>query len=195
MAGEWISPAVKAAAAQNFGLSFPRFRQSFEDGGRAASSPNFKVAAPTGSAPARAVLVSLNGATHSSCCATGGLDPCPRRRGRRVVRVLASGSSSPAPARPTRLTSYGLNRCIDAYDEAGQENFDKALRFDLNATHELAHIPLTALARVARWAGFYARRLVALVLNDAFTILTVHVHAHDNLAVRMSVTPKIVNLV
>ena len=110
--------------------------------------------------------------------------------------MSSTRSSSPALGRPTQLTSYGLDTYIDAYDQAGQENFDRALRFDLNATHELAHISLTALARVARWAGgFYARRLVALVINDAFTILTVHVHAHDDLAVRTSVTPKIVNLV
>ena len=109
--------------------------------------------------------------------------------------MSSTRSSSPALGRPTQLTSYGLDTYIDVNDAAGQENFDRALRFDLNATHELAHISLTALARVARWAGFYARRLVALVINDAFTILNVHVHAHDNLAVRMSVTPKIVNLV
>ena len=108
---------------------------------------------------------------------------------------LARRSSSPAPARPTQLTSYGLDTYIDVYDAAAQENFDRALRFDLNSPRELPHIFLTALARVAQWAGFYARRLVALVLNDAFTILTVHVHAHDDLAVRPSVTPKILNLV
>ena len=93
-------------------------------------------------------------------------------------------ASSPAPARPTQLTSHGLDRCIDAYDAAGQENFDMALRFGLNDARERPHMFLTALARVVLWAGFYARRLVALVLNDAFTIVTVHVHAHSNLAVR-----------
>ena len=108
---------------------------------------------------------------------------------------MASRVPRPAPLLAMRLTSNAWHRCIDAYDAAGQGNFDRALRFDSKAPRELPHISLTALARVAQWAGFYARRLVALVLNDAFTILTVHVHAHDDLAVRTSVTPQNVNLV
>ena len=99
---------------------------------------------------------------------------------------LARRSSSPAPARPTQLTSYGLDTYIDVYDAAGQENFERALRFDLNAPRELPHISPTALARVAQWAGFYACSLVALVRNDAFTILTGTAAMHDDLAVRAS---------
>ena len=66
----------------------------------------------------------------------------------------------------------------------GQEDFERALRFGLNSPRELADIYLTALARLAQWAGFYVRRLVALVRNGAFTILTVTAAMHDNLAVR-----------
>ena len=109
--------------------------------------------------------------------------------------MLGSRVRPPAPLAPTGVSTNACADDIDVYDAAGQENFERALRFDLNAPRELPHISPTALARVAQWAGFYARRLVALVLNDAFTILTVHVHAHDDLAVRTSVTPKIVNLV
>ena len=85
-----------------------------------------------------------------------------------------------------RLTSNAWHRCIDAYDAAGQGNFDRALRFDSKAPRELPHISLTALARVAQWAGFYACSLVALVRNDAFTILTGTAAMHDDLAVRAS---------
>ena len=101
-----------------------------------------------------------------------------------MAPTCASRSNAAAPVCPTRLTSHGLDRCIDAYDEAGQENFEMALRFGLNAPREPAHISLIALARLAQWAGFYVRRLVALVRNGAFTILTVTAAMHDNLAVR-----------
>ena len=68
-----------------------------------------------------------------------------------------------------------------------------ALRFGLNVPRELAHISLIALARLAQWAGFYVRRLVALVRNGAFTILTGTASMYGDLAVRAhhpSVTPK-----
>ena len=90
----------------------------------------------------------------------------------------------PGPLEPTRVIAHACADDIDAYDEAGQGFFEMALRFGLNAHREPAHISLIALARLAQWAGFYVRRLVALVRNGAFTILTVTASMHDNLAVR-----------
>jgi hypothetical protein len=46
------------------------------------------------------------------------------------------------------------------------------LRFGLNEPCETAHIYLTALARFAQWAGYYACTLVALLRGGALTILT-----------------------
>ena len=90
----------------------------------------------------------------------------------------------PAPPEPTRVSANACADHIVAYDGAGQGFFEMALRFGSNAPRELAHILLTALARLAQWAGFYVRRLVALVRNGAFTILTVTAAMHDDLAVR-----------
>ena len=45
-------------------------------------------------------------------CAPGGDDSCLRRRGRSVEAMSTTRPSSPAPARPTQLTSYGLDRCF-----------------------------------------------------------------------------------
>ena len=77
-----------------------------------------------------------------------------------------------APPKPTRVSANACADHFDVYDEPGQENFEIALRFGLNPPRERPHIFLTALARVARWAGVYSRRLVALARNGAFTILT-----------------------
>ena len=68
----------------------------------------------------------------------------------------------------------------------GQEDFERALRFGLNSSRELPDISLTALARVAQWAGFYVRVLVALARNGAFTILTGTASMYGDLAVRAS---------
>ena len=89
-----------------------------------------------------------------------------------MAPTCASRSNAAAPVCPTRLTSHGLDRCIDAYDEAGQENFEMALRFGLNAPRERPHMFLSALARVVRWAGFYVRGHDAIGATSGFTILT-----------------------
>ena len=103
-----------------------------------------------------------------------------------MAPTCASRSNAAAPVCPTRLTSHGLDRCIDAYDEAGQENFEMALRFGLNAPRKLPHISLIALARVAQWAGFYKCGLDALARNGVFTILAVMAAMYGDLAVRAS---------
>ena len=54
----------------------------------------------------------------------------------------------------------------------GQEDFERALRFGLNSPRELADIYLTALARLAQWAGFYVRGHDAIGATSGFTILT-----------------------
>ena len=53
-----------------------------------------------------------------------------------------------------------------------QQNFDRALRVDLSAHREQPNIFLTALSRVARWAGFYVRGHDAIGATVGFTILT-----------------------
>ena len=77
--------------------------------------------------------------------------------------VFGSGMRRPAHLAPTRVSA---NACaaddFDAYDEAGQGNFDMALRFGLNPPRELAHCFLTALSRVERWTGFYECELDAM---------------------------------
>jgi hypothetical protein len=57
-------------------------------------------------------------------------------------------------------------------NDAGQGFFEMDLRFGLNEPCETAHIYLTALARFAQWAGYYACTLVALLRGGALTILT-----------------------
>ena len=52
-------------------------------------------------------------------------------------------------------------------NDAGQGFFEMDLRFGLNEPCETAHICLTALARFAQWAGFYAWRLDALARATA----------------------------
>ena len=110
-----------------------------------------------------------------------------------MVPPFASHSNSPAPLRPNWLTSHDLDRCFDATIEDRTENFDRALRFDLNAPCEHAHILLTALARVAQWTGVYTCILDALARDGDLTILTGMLPVVHDLAVRMSVTPKIHN--
>ena len=76
-----------------------------------------------------------------------------------------------------------------------RENFDMALRFDLNPPSERGHISLIARARFAQWTGSYAlrvgsRRARSLRCGD-LTILSGRIASRCDLAVRASVTPKI----
>ena len=100
--------------------------------------------------------------------------------------MFGRGMRPPAPPDPTRACANACADHFDVYDEPGQENFEIALRFGLNPPRERPHIFLTALARVARWAGVYSRRLVALARNGAFTILTGTASMYGDLAVRAS---------
>jgi hypothetical protein len=80
--------------------------------------------------------------------------------------------SSPAHACSTRLSCNALHRCVALIVVVGQGNFDRALRFDLNAPCVLAHTSLTALARSVQWTGFYACCLDALGRSGVVTIMT-----------------------
>ena len=53
-----------------------------------------------------------------------------------------------------------------------------------NACRELAHICVTALARIAHWIAFYACGFVALLLAGLFSIVIGMVAAMRDLAVR-----------
>ena len=172
MACQWIRSAVRPAAAQMLGRSRCGLRPTLEDRCGAATAPKSWVAAPSGSAASRAARALLVVATPRSWCATSGHAPYQRRVGSSVAPACGSRSNAAAPVCPTRLTSYGLDRCTDAYDAAGQGFFEMALRFGLNAPRERPHCFLTALARVERWAGFYERRPDALRATVGFTILT-----------------------
>ena len=126
-----------------------RLRRSIVEWSGAATSPTIWCAAPSGSRRPQVSWTLFAGAMCGCSYASGGDDSCMRRRGRSMVPTFAIQSPSPAPLRPIWLTSYGLDRCFDATIADWTENFDRALRFDLNAPSELAHISLTALARVA----------------------------------------------
>ena len=78
----------------------------------------------------------------------------------------------PAPLAPTRVSANACADDFDVYDEAGQGNFEMALRFGLNPPRERPHMFLTAIARVERWAGFYVRGHDAIGATVGFTILT-----------------------
>ena len=194
MADQWIRSAVRAAGAQLLGRSRCALRPTLEDGCGAATAPTTWVAAPSASAPSLTVRVSLACATHRCWCATGGYAPYPRRGGSSVAPTCASRSNAAAPVCPTRLTSHGLDRCIDAYDAAGQGNFERALRFGLNAPRERPHCFLTALARVERSAGFYKRGLDAIARDGGLHHPDRHGrHAPRSRGARLiivSVTPK-----
>ena len=101
-----------------------------------------------------------------------------------MAPACGSRSNAAAPVCPTRLTSHGLDRCTDAYDAAGQGNFESALRFGLNQPCKRPHLSLTALARVERWAGFYVHGNDAIGATASFTIVTITAAMHDDLAVR-----------
>ena len=94
-----------------------------------------------------------------------------------MAPACGSRSTAAAPVCPTRLTSHGLDRCTDAYDAAGQGNFESALRFGLNQPCKRPHLSLTALARVERWAGFYVHGHDAIGATASFTIVT-NVESH-----------------
>ena len=79
----------------------------------------------------------------------------------------------PAPPEPTHVSANACADHIDAYDEVGQGFFEMTLRFGLNAPRERPHMFLTALARVAQWAGFYVRRFVAFARYGVL-------HHHDH---------------
>ena len=85
---------------------------------------------------------------------------------------VVRGMRPPGPLEQTRVSANACPDHIDAYDEAGQGFFEMTLRFGLNAPRERPHMFLTALARVARWAGFYVRGHDAIGATVGFTILT-----------------------
>ena len=83
-----------------------------------------------------------------------------------MAPACGSRSNAAVPVYPTRLTSHGLDRCIDAYDAAGQGNFERALRFGLNQPRERPYLSLTALARVERSAGYIILTGMAAMHHD-----------------------------
>ena len=108
------------------------------------------------------------------CCVESGSAPYPQRVGTPPKARLWKPY---APARSSRADACE-RQClcrphIDAYDEAGQGFFEMTLRFGLNAPRERPHMFLTALARVAQWAGFYVRRFVAFARYGVL-------HHHDH---------------
>ena len=109
----------------------PGLGQSAVDGGGAPTSPTTWGTAPSGSASALVVWLSLTRTACHRWYAPGGDDPCPHRKGSSWVSPVVSGWCSLAPLPLMRLSCNGLNMCIDARNVAGQGFFDNALRFDL----------------------------------------------------------------
>ena len=116
---------------------------------------------------------SLNERCFRRCCVADGAAPYRERVGTFVRHAFGSGMRPPAPPEPTRVSANACADHIDAYDEAGQGFFEMTLRFGLNAPRERPHMFLTALARVAQWAGFYVRRFVAFARYGVL-------HHHDH---------------
>ena len=88
-----------------------------------------------------------------------------------MVARLTRRTFSPAPLIPTRLTSMLLPGAIGATSGDMTTFFDLIALATTNPPIELPHTLLTALARVARWTGFYARGLDALARGGASTTI------------------------
>ena len=84
---------------------------------------------------------------------------------------LTSHSTSAPPDIPTWFVSHALDMRLALQSMTGQENIDIALRFDLNAPCESAHISLTLSARFTQRTGVFVVVLVALALAGSLGIV------------------------
>ena len=145
--------------------------QSALDGGAPGRSASSLVVALAASPVWRrgAPSFELRCSGHSS--APGRYECCCYRLGTSKGHGSASGMSHPPPALLLSARRSGLHAKICAYNVERTTIFGRTARARPKEPMQPAHTFLTALARVARWAGVYVRGRDAIGATVGFTIL------------------------
>ena len=162
---------MPAVGALPFGRSCCGLRLSSPDGACAGGSNKSTTVTLDASCGRVLVCARARRSCYCHCCMVDGDDSNLYRVGTSEGPTVASHVPPAAQLLPSRRTSNGWHVCIDATIADRTKIFDSTARACTNPPRELPHIFLTALARVAQRAGFYARCLDPLMRNGVLTIL------------------------